>query len=116
VSHAAAVEAKLAEAEALESQIAAIAAHAQTVEQRIAKAARRGDSAGKSASEKSAVRGYDDDVNLVEKLDREMELLGRKVEGLRVEADDEFSRSLAERESEGGELKRHGEKKRYEMP
>ncbi|KAI1425662.1 hypothetical protein F5Y12DRAFT_353629 [Xylaria sp. FL1777] len=97
----AAVEAKLAQARALESQLSAKAAQAQALEARIADAEKRGH--GEKKSEKD--RGADPrvhDLKAMEQLESEMELLARKVETLRVEADEQFARDLAERDGGWG--------------
>ncbi|KAI0443768.1 hypothetical protein F4803DRAFT_514148 [Xylaria telfairii] len=83
------VEAKLAEARALESQISAKARQVQTLEENLGR--------DHDAGEKSA---GNDKLRAIEQLEVEMELLGRKVETLRVEADEEFARRLARTEDE----------------
>jgi hypothetical protein len=98
------IDTKLAEARALESHIAAKAAQIQAVEERIAR--------GDGSAEKNKVSGEKEkrkeievdmhahDMKIVELLEREMEMLGKKVETLRIEADEEFARCLANREDE----------------
>ncbi|KAH8157005.1 hypothetical protein CIB48_g11242 [Xylaria polymorpha] len=88
------VESKLAEARALESQISAKAKQVQTLEENLGR--------DHDAGEKSA---GNDKLRAIEQLEVEMELLGRKVETLRVEADEEFARRLAQTEDEWGEWK-----------
>ncbi|RWA03015.1 hypothetical protein EKO27_g12090, partial [Xylaria grammica] len=88
------VDTKLAEARSLESQISAKAAQIEALETRIA------DSEGRNEKEKdSRVHA---DLKAVERLEAEMDLLATKIETLRVEADEEFARGLAEREDEWG--------------
>ncbi len=97
----AAVGAKLAEARALESKLAAKAGQVQALEVRIADAEKR--MRGEKKSEKD--RGADTrvhDLEAVEQLEGEMELLARKVDTLRLEADEEFARGFAERDGEWG--------------
>ncbi|KAI0412674.1 hypothetical protein F5X98DRAFT_317054 [Xylaria grammica] len=91
------VDTKLAEARSLESQISAKAAQIEALETRIA------DSEGRNEKEKdSRVHA---DLKAVERLEAEMDLLATKIETLRVEADEEFARGLAEREDEWGAWK-----------
>ncbi|TGJ80223.1 hypothetical protein E0Z10_g8554, partial [Xylaria hypoxylon] len=85
------IDAKLAEARALESQISAKAAQVQALKVQIAD------------TEKEIEKEKDPRVHAekaFEQLEAEMELLVRQVETLRVEADEEFARGLAEREGE----------------
>ncbi|KAI1303269.1 hypothetical protein F5Y03DRAFT_188426 [Xylaria venustula] len=87
----AAVESKLAQARALESQIEVLEARIAAAEEKMA----RGD-------KKSEKRDGDAhrDREAVEQLEDEMELLCQKVETLRFEADEEMAKGLAE--GEGG--------------
>ncbi|KAI1177220.1 hypothetical protein F4777DRAFT_219693 [Nemania sp. FL0916] len=100
------VDSKLAQAEALESQISAKAAQVEALGVRIAEAEKQGHSSGeKSASAHGKkievdMRVYDSTA--IKQLEAEMELLGRKVEALRVEADEEFARCLADKEDGWG--------------
>ncbi|KAI3322533.1 hypothetical protein HD806DRAFT_128351 [Xylariaceae sp. AK1471] len=95
----ASVDTKLAEARALESQIAAKAAQVQAVEKRIADVSKRNEEKSEKGKEKGdGVDMRARDMKVVELLEREMDMLGRKVEALRIEADEEFARCLAERE------------------
>ncbi|KAI1749073.1 hypothetical protein F4782DRAFT_515055 [Xylaria castorea] len=90
----AAVDAKLAEARALESQISAKAGQIQALEANLGRD--QNDDEKRKGSEK---------LSAIEQLEEEMDLLGRKVEALRVEADEEFARRLAQRGDEWGEWK-----------
>ncbi|KAI1739010.1 hypothetical protein F4680DRAFT_154790 [Xylaria scruposa] len=81
-----AVDTKLAEARALESQIAAKAGQVQALEATL----------GRDSSEEERKSGTGK-LRAIEQLEKEMELLGRKVEALRVEADAEIARRMAQR-------------------
>ncbi|KAI0973971.1 hypothetical protein F4678DRAFT_424087 [Xylaria arbuscula] len=85
----AAVDSKLAQARALESQIEVLEARKAAAEEKIA----RGD-------KKSEKGGDARDREALEQLEDEMEVLCQKVETLRFEADEEMARRLAE--GEGG--------------
>ncbi|KAI0189633.1 hypothetical protein EV127DRAFT_106483 [Xylaria flabelliformis] len=89
-----AVDTKLAEARALESQISAKAGQIQALEENLGR---------DDQKEEKKKDGGSDKLRAIEQLEREMELLGRKVETLRVEADEEFARRLAQREDDWGE-------------
>ncbi|KAI0479556.1 hypothetical protein F4859DRAFT_439673 [Xylaria cf. heliscus] len=88
------VDAKLAEARALESQVSAKAKQIQALEENLG--------CGHDDEENSTDSGK---LRRIEQLEEEMELLGRKVEALRVEADEEFVRRLVQKEAEWGERK-----------
>ncbi|KAI0450288.1 hypothetical protein F5B21DRAFT_441413 [Xylaria acuta] len=81
------VDAKLAEARVLESQISAKAGQIRSLEEDLGRD--QNDEKKSASSEK---------LRAIEQLEEEMELLGQKVEALRVEADEEFARRLAQRE------------------
>ncbi|KAI0551923.1 hypothetical protein F4679DRAFT_536912 [Xylaria curta] len=84
-----AVDTKLAEARALESQISAKAGQVQALEATL----------GRDSSEEEKKSGSGK-LRAIEQLEKEMEHLGRKVEALRVEADAEVARRMAQREPE----------------
>lgn len=89
----AAVTSKLAEARALEAQIETKAERVSALEARVADDERRGSGSG----EKGPDRGRRvDDLRAIERLEVEMERLGRRVETLKIEADEALARSLAE--------------------
>ncbi|KAI8953209.1 hypothetical protein F4801DRAFT_143495 [Xylaria longipes] len=88
------VETKLAEARALESQISAKAGQIQALEENLGHD--QNDEKKNAGSEK---------LRAIEQLEEEIERLGRKVEALRVEADEEFARHLAQRDDGWGEWK-----------
>ncbi|KAI0102018.1 hypothetical protein GGR51DRAFT_300490 [Nemania sp. FL0031] len=106
----AAVQSRLAQAQALESQISAKAAQVQALGGRERGGGydeydekKGGSGSGGATKAEADARGRN--LKAIEKLEEEMEVLSRKVEALRVEADEEFARQLADREDEWGEWK-----------
>ncbi|KAI1362663.1 hypothetical protein F5Y08DRAFT_341404 [Xylaria arbuscula] len=93
------VDSKLAQALVLEGQLAAKASQVQALEVRIAEAGKREEEHGEEKKKSVESQGVDvreHDLQAVEKLEYEMDLLARKVETLRFEADEELARGLAD--------------------
>ncbi|KAF2964001.1 hypothetical protein GQX73_g9572 [Xylaria multiplex] len=95
----AAFDAKLAEARTLESQMSAKVAQVEALEVRIADAEGKGK---KKQSEKEKETDSSSRTNLenIKRLKADIESLTRRVEALKVEADEEFAWGLAERVDE----------------
>ncbi|KAI0540628.1 hypothetical protein GGR58DRAFT_498981 [Xylaria digitata] len=95
----AAVDAKLAEARTLESQVSAKAAQVEALEVRIADAERKKKQSGKE-KEKETDSSPRTNLENIKRLKADIEALTRRVEALKVEADEEFAWGLAWGEGE----------------
>ncbi|KAI1133478.1 hypothetical protein F5Y10DRAFT_88905 [Nemania abortiva] len=97
------MESRLAEAQALELEISAKAAQVHALGEQMSDAEKReqgydektGSGSGGGKKTDVGTRGHNS--RLIEQLEEEMERLGRRVEALRVEADEEFARQLADK-------------------